>query len=638
MAIALSQHLGDYKPNDFDYVIIDEAHRAGAESYHKILNYFQPKFVLGMTATPTRTDGYDVYELFNHVIAYRITLQDALENEMLVPFHYYGIADLNIDGDTTDKFETFSKLTSEARVSHIIEKIEEYSVRKKDRKGLIFCSRNEEAKTLSAMFNERGYRTIAISGNSTDAERNKAIQQIEDGEIEYIFSVDIFNEGIDIPSINQIIMLRKTESAIVFVQQLGRGLRKDPSKDFTLVLDFIGNYQQNYLIPIALAGDKTYNKDNLRKVVKEGSSIIPGCSTVSFDRIAEKRIFKALDEGKFTSTKLIRSEYEDLHRLLGRIPSLIDFDSNESIDPMLIINKFGSYPAFLMRYEKSCPFSFTEAQLGYLKFISTKMASGKKAEDLRILKELVESRIIDNSNYTIKKQCALNAQSVIRTLTGKYSRNGQQLADETKGALVLSKDFEAALKSQHFRKCVLDVVSFGLNRAEKYYAISYKDTNFTLNQKYTREDVCRLLNWEKEPIYQNIGGYFHDKSTNTFPVFVDYEKDPSISVTTQYQDRFINDREIICISKSKRTLTSPEIINLGKADKINMRCFLFLRKNKEDKDNSTEFYFLGEMHPTGRFEQIKMADRKTNAVEIYYDLENPVRPDLYDYFLSSFNE
>ena len=123
-------------------------------------------------------------------------------------------------------------------------------------------------------------------------------------------------------------------------------------------------------------------------------------------------------------------------------------------------------------------------------------------------------------------------------------------------------------------------------------------------------------------------------------MFVNYEKDPDISITTQYHDRFVSDRKIICISKSKRTLESPEIKRLAQAaqGRQGMRCFLYLRKNKNDKDNSTEFYFLGEMHPTGQLEQIVMADGKTSAVEITYELEEPVRADLYDYFLSSFEE
>ena len=638
MVVQLSGKLDQVDPEEFDYIIIDEAHRCGAESYRKVLDHFKPKFVLGMTATPSRTDGYDVYSLFNHVIAYRITLQDALENDMLVPFHYFGIADLAIDEESVDDFELFSQLTSCARVDHIVGAIETYSVRRKhDRRGLVFCSRNDEARELSRLFNERGYSSVAISGQSSDADRDSAIAYLERGQIQYIFSVDILNEGIDIPSLNQIIMLRKTESAIVFVQQLGRGLRKDPSKDYTLVLDFIGNYQQNYLIPIALAGDHTYNKDNLRKVVKEGSSLIPGCSTISFDRVSEQRIFKALEQGKFGSAKFIRSEYDDLRRLLGRIPSLLDFDENDSVDPLLIISKYGSYQAFLQQYEPHAPFSFDAGKLAMLKFISTKMAAGKRKSDLDTLLSLIEDG--PERLETPSSRCAAEKmRSVVRTLSGEYSSAGQELIVRTEDGLVLSGRFEAALGDAAFRACVLDVIRFGIARAERDYADAYKDTDFVLNKKYTREDVCRLLRWSREPNYQNVGGYFHDTETNTFPVFVNYEKDPDISITTQYQDRFVSSRRIIAISKSKRTLESPEIVKLRHARENGMRCYLFLRKNKNDKDNGTEFYFLGEMHPTGCFEQIVMADGKTSAVEIEYDLETPVRADLYDYFLSDFDE
>lgn len=223
-------------------------------------------------------------------------------------------------------------------------------------------------------------------------------------------------------------------------------------------------------------------------------------------------------------------------------------------------------------------------------------------------------------------------------LSGEFSTRGEQLIREVDGKLVLDSRFETALSDPWFRNCVSDVIEFGLSRNEAAFAETYKDTDFVLNQKYTREDVCRLLRWAKEPNYQNVGGYFHDKETNTFPVFINYEKDPDISVTTQYEDRFVSDREIICISKSNRTLQSPEIGNLAHARELGMRCFLFLRKNKKDKDDGTEFYFLGEMHPTGHFEQIVMEDGSTSAVEITYDLETPVRADLYDYFLSSFDK
>lgn len=638
MVTALSKHLEEFDPHEFDYVIIDEAHRTGAQSYQKILDYFEPRFFLGMTATPSRTDGYDVYGLFNHVIAYRITLQDALDNEMLASFHYFGIADLDIEDEETDDFSLFAKLTSEERVRHVAAMIEEYSVLKEGRRGLIFCSRNEEAAELSKKLNDMGYRTCAISGETSEDSRNKTIAQLESGALEYILSVDILNEGIDIPSLNQIIMLRRTDSTIVFTQQLGRGLRKTADKEYTLVLDFIGNYQNNFLIPMALSGDRTYNKDTLRKVVKEGSTIIPGASTISFDEISEKRIFRALEEGRFSDTKLIRGEYENLKQILGRIPTLIDFDENEAMDPMILIRKFGSYAAFLQKYEEDYAGKFDTRKLNALKFISTKIATGKRAEDLIVLKKLVEKNDTSHCTYEPRDKMAAETISVARMLGGQYSKTGEELTVFENGIFVLAPWFAGALSDISFRAAVLDVIAFGLRRNAQLYSKLYKDTDFVLYEKYTREEICRLLRWEKEPNYQNIGGYFYDERTNTFPVFIDYEKDPTISITTQYEDRFISENRLIAISKSKRTLESPEIKRLMNNTTNKMRCFLFMRKNKDDADQGKEFYFLGEMHPTGEFKEITMADGATRAVEIGYELEEPVRADLYDYLTTNLDE
>ena len=192
MVEALRRHIDEFDPTDFDYIIIDEAHRSGADGYRAIVDHFKPVFFLGMTATPERTDGYDVYSLFNHVIAYRITLQDALENDMLSPFHYFGIADLQIDDEIFDDPRLFTMLCSQERALHIAEKIEEYSVDKKNRKGLVFCNKNEEAEALSKELNALGYRTLALSGKDSDKVRDEAILRLENGDIEYILSVNIF--------------------------------------------------------------------------------------------------------------------------------------------------------------------------------------------------------------------------------------------------------------------------------------------------------------------------------------------------------------------------------------------------------------------------------------------------------------
>ena len=298
-----------FERDAFDYIIIDEVHRAGAQSYQDIVDYFKPKFLLGMSATPERSDDFDIYEMFDHNIAYEIRLIQAMEYNLLCPFHYYGITDMTIDGIEIDDKSEFNILTSELRVDYIIEKINEYGYSGDHIHGLIFCSRKDECEKLSQLFNLRGYKTIALTGDSSEDMRQKAIDSLESNDensLDYIFTVDIFNEGIDIPKVNQVVMLRPTESAIVFVQQLGRGLRKNDSKEYVVIIDFIANYEKNFLIPVALSGQTNYNKDSLRQFVCEGSLMTPGASTIQFDQITEKRIYQSIDAANFTQVRLIK--------------------------------------------------------------------------------------------------------------------------------------------------------------------------------------------------------------------------------------------------------------------------------------------------------------------------------------------
>ena len=645
MCSSVAKHLSDFRPDEFGYIVIDEAHRTGSQGYQSIMSYFTPRFYLGMTATPNRTDGYDVFALFNHVIAFQITLQDALAEEMLAPFHYFGIHDLEIDDETVEDTALFGRLTSDERVRHITEKIEEYSVTKSNRRGLIFCNRNAEAEELSRKFNALGYRTTAISGQDSDEVRDVAISRLEAGELEYIFSVDIMNEGVDIPSLNQIIMLRRTDSAIIFIQQLGRGLRLDSGKEYALVLDFIGNYQSNFLVPIALSGDKTYNKDRLRRLVQEGDSVIPGCSTVSFDRISEARIYKAIDGGNFTSARFLKNEYLDLRQKLGKIPSLLEFDRNGSIDPLLIFKSSKSYHDFLSKCEPDYTVQFSSDQTKILRFISQKLAAGKRIEDLYLLRTLVEA---GHKGYRQMREAALRnyrvqlkdgaIKSAIAVLKGDFAtpKDFVSLLIDDGGSPRLTEAFATALHDAEFKRQILEMLDFGISRNRLDYAETYANTNFVLNAKYTYEEVCRLMNWEKNINAQSLSGYFYDEKTNTFPVFINYDKAPDISESIQYEDQFVSPSKLIAISKGKRTLRSPEIQHLQAWPGNGMKTYLFMRKNKDDKGGK-EFYFLGEMHPTGEFEAIKTKSGD-NAVEIEYELNTPVRQDIYEFMLSDLSE
>ena len=386
-----------FSKEEFDYIIIDEVHKAGANSYQELVNYFKPQFLLGMSATPERSDDFDIYKMFDYNIAYEIRLQQAMEYDLLCPFHYYGITDMTIDDHVIDDKSDFNLLVDEKRVDYVIDKINDYGYSGDRVHGLIFVSRKEEAHRLSEMFNQRGFNTCALTGEATEKQRQEAMDSLEsneDGSLDYIFTVDIFNEGIDIPKVNQVVMLRPTQSSIIFIQQLGRGLRKNNEKDYVVVIDFIGNYEKNFFIPIALSGNTNFNKDNLRRFVSEGNLIIPGASTIQFDEISKKRIFNAIDLARFNDIKYIKDSYKELKTKIGRIPELEDFEKYGAIDVQRIFqNKsLGSYHEFLKKYEKDYKVTFSKQEEDYLKFISTKLSSGKRVQELETIRLAIEKK------------------------------------------------------------------------------------------------------------------------------------------------------------------------------------------------------------------------------------------------------
>lgn len=477
----------------------------------------------------------------------------------------------------------------------------------------------------------------------------------EENRLDYIFTVDIFNEGVDIPEINQIIMLRPTESPIVFVQQLGRGLRKAEGKEYTVILDFIGNYKNNFMIPIALSGDRSYNKDNIRRYVLEGERIIPGASTIHFDEISKKRIFAAIDTANFSDIKLIKDNYFNLKNKLGHIPALQDFDRYGEMDVLRIFdnNSLGSYYKFLVKYEKEYQVRLSKIEEKVVEFVSKKLASGKRIHELALLNRMLtfghgligalQESLQTNYGQSMTRDCMENVVNIMTNEfpagTGKKTyeecvflekedRDGQE--NEYKTSTTMAQ----MLQNQEFYAILKELVEFGMERYRMYYSDHYQDTNLVLYQKYTYEDSCRLLNWENNEVPLNIGGYKLDKKTKTFPVFINYDKDDNISDTTKYEDHFINNSTLIAISKSGRNLESEDVQNFLKAKERGIDVHLFVRKNKDDKI-SKEFYYLGRMTASGETQVFTMPNTDKTAVEIEWLLDTPVREDIYQYIINS---
>lgn len=640
--------------DEFEIIVIDEAHRIGANSYQKLIQYFSPRLLLGMTASPERPDGFDVFKEFNHNIAFEIRLQQALEENFLCPFHYFGITDLEFEGEAINeetRLRDFSRLTCDTRVDYIIKQIEFYDHSGTSVNGLVFCSSKNEAQALSEKFNERGYFTLALTGEDSQEKREEAVNRLisknVEEKIDYIFTVDIFNEGVDIPEINQIIMLRPTESPIVFVQQLGRGLRKAEDKEYVVILDFIGNYKNNFMIPIALSGDRSYNKDNIRRYVIEGERIIPGSSTIHFDEISKKRIFEAIDNADFTDIKLIKENYTNLKNKLGHIPCLLDFDKYGEMDVLRIFDNksLGSYYKFLVKYEKEYKVRLSDNEEKVIEFISKKLANGKRIHELELLKiimtddnGLIQKLRSELQKYNIKTT-KNEERSVINILTNNFASGSSKntykdciFVEEFNDDYSISNVFAEMLKNEEFREILNELIEFGISRYNQNYKDRYKDTQLVIYQKYTYEDVCRILNWKNNEVPLNIGGYKYDKDTKTFPVFINYDKNEEINDTIKYEDHFESSNRLIAVSKSGRTVNSDDVQNFINAKERGISVELFVRKNKDDKI-SKEFYYLGRMNATGNVKEFVMPNTDKTAVEIEWILETPVKEDVYEYII-----
>lgn len=670
------EHLLQYEKDAFDCIILDEAHHVPADTYQKVMKHFTPKLWLGMTATPDKRDdnveGRNVYELFNYQIAYEIRLQQAMEENLLCPFHYFGITDLAIIGDDEETSRDFSTLTSDERVKHIIHQADYYGYSGDKVKGLIFCSSIKETEELSAKFNQmmnpstgQKFRTIALNGSASEQERQNAFERLamneeeatEDNQpLDYIFSVEILNEGVDIVEVNQVIMLRPTQSPIVFIQQLGRGLRKANGKEYVVILDFIGNYNNNFMIPIALSGDRTYNKDNIRRYIMEGGRVIPGASTVHFDEISRKRIFASVDNANFSDIKLIRENYTNLKNKLGRIPRLRDFDNYGEMDVIRIFdnNSLGSYYKFLVKYEKEYKVRLSQDEEKVIEFVSKKLANGKRIQELQMLKRMLAyahglsklglfAGLSEDMKGYGKDISQEQKKNIVNVMTNEFPAGASKktysqciFIEEEGTDYKPTKSFVQMMSNDEFNEILEELVEFGISRYERDYKNTYDQTDLVLYQKYTYEDVCRLLNWEQNEVPLNIGGYKYDKQTKTFPVFINYDKAEDISDTTKYEDHFVpgfRDR-LIAISKSGRSLQSEDVQNFLKAKERGIQVELFVRKNKDDKI-SKEFYYLGHMTASGNTKEFTMPNTEKSAVEIEWILDVPVREDIYEYIVNS---
>lgn len=639
-------HLDKFDKDAFEYIIVDEAHHATSPSYQKILTHFKSKFLLGMTATPERCDTGDVFEVFDHNLALEVRLHEALDLELIVPFHYFGITDIsgvdlsNIAID--DVVELSKRLKLNKRVDFIVEKMLFYGQDGQKRKALGFCVTIDHAMYMAQAFNQRGIPSTYLTGEHSVEQRKDIVARLEDEEdpLEVIFTVDIFNEGVDIPGINLVLMLRPTNSPIIFIQQLGRGLRKHEEKSFLTVLDFIGNHKKVFLIAIALSGSRYYDKDSLKVAVANGFGDIPGCTHIQMDRIAQENILAQLNTENFHTMKYLKEEYQAFKAMNGgRIPYLLEdyLKYDGAPNPIRFIEKEKTYLSFIQKVEKDerlVKLLIDEVFIKILKELSGKLPL-KRPHEFIIINYLttrdeisLEQAIKEIRKYVqqVEENSVVHAmQCLSRAYYDSVQiKNTINCFTYDKKLLVVTKAWKQIVEQKNYLIYIKDVVQYGL----RCYANTFGDTNygipfFKLYEQYQMVDAAKLS------LYNKIHSAFRGQGLLTngkeYFLFIDLHKEETIKESINYKDKFINQKYFQWQTPNSTAQSSERGKNIICNQERGIHLHLFVRKYKEIDGKVQPYIYIGRGN-TVQFEGEK-------PITIVLALEYLVPKSIYTEFI-----
>lgn len=340
--LSMKTHLLQFQPDEFDLVIVDEFHHAAADSYQRVLDYFMPKFLFGITATPDRNDNKDVYAICDGNVAFRIDFLDAIQQKWLAPFTYYGIYDdtdysqIRWLGNHYDEEQLLQAQLREELANKILYEWKD----KKQTRTIGFCSSIRQANYLSNFFNQKGYKTVSLHSQQVGLSRKNEIKKLSDGDIDAIFTVDLFNEGVDIPTVDTLLFVRPTESLTVFTQQIGRGLRLHQEKETCVIIDLIGNYR-NADIKLSLF-DTTPSEVGSKKI----NPTVPDFCQVNLD-VHVIDLLKEMITKKHPRRDKLLNAYSSLKYEQGDRPTYLDLHLKGAADSVQYRQEFKSYVGFL---------------------------------------------------------------------------------------------------------------------------------------------------------------------------------------------------------------------------------------------------------------------------------------------------
>lgn len=616
----MSANLEAFSPDEFDYIIVDECHHATAQTYKKIINYFKPEFLLGLTATPERMDNQDVFELFDQNVPYELRLRDAIINDLVVPFKYYGIRDQLIDYglNKAQERKLVAQLATVEHCDYISEQIEKYRQPGK-LKALAFCRSIQHARMMAETMGER-YKTAYLTGSNKLGERIRAYNDLQSDEkdLEILFTVDILNEGVDIPGVNMVLFLRPTESSTVFIQQLGRGLRKYTNKKYVTVLDFIGNsYKRSVQIAFALgslSNNLVMEKRLLHDLVKDDFSALELGAygvEINIDDLSKEEIIEYIEKENFNSVNYLKQDFFNFKKYINcsTYPKHMDYWNNDCAPDLIRFmnikinnRKTNSYYNFLKGMnEENIPY-FNDDQIGFINYLSEMLPLVRPYEFL-VFEALIHGEK-DIEAYTRNNISSFNEESykhAIRfMIENKYLNPDLTLNVELSNELIEYVD---------------DLLTYGITR----YNAEYKDCDedFILYHTYRVDQVHLKINDNPGNIMK--GTHIED---GIVYIFAGLKKDAKLEEHLKYNDRFIEPGIFqweceagLNQEKQNELIYSKEAV-------------VFVRKVKTENGITLPFTYVGK----GKLTNPRQTDNVKGSLLFDIILENEL-PDYLQYDL-----
>ncbi|WP_304206665.1 DEAD/DEAH box helicase [Peptostreptococcus russellii] len=581
----------------YDYIIIDEFHHAASKSYKSLLNHYKPKILLGLTATPERMDGKhnELYKIFNDRIASEIRLPEAIDRGLLCPFQYFGVTDIadlddikfsksTYDIKELENIYTMNKKISEKRADLIINSTEKYVSDINEVKGLGFCVSIKHAEFMSNAFNRRGIKSIYLTGESKSRERISAKEKLVNGEINFIFVVDLYNEGVDIPEVNTILFLRPTESMTVFLQQLGRGLRLADNKDCLTVLDFIANANKKYNFENKFLSLTKDREKSISTQIKEGFTSLPKGCYIKLEKKASEYIYNNIRNSISTKSGLllkIKSFKEDSELELN-LKNFIDF-YHMNIEDIYSKGSFyrllvtaGLRTDFDEEYEEEITNSFKKFMhidsRRFIKFLLRVLRSQEEADIKNLDKK--EIRLLNMFNVTMWHK--------------DFEKNN--FIDEFEGIRRLKKSKNMCKEFIEILEYKYETISF----VDKHVDLDF-DCPLDLHCNYTRDQILLAFDHMKPSNVREGVKYIEDKKVDIFFITLN-KSDKDYSPTTMYKDYSINEFLFHWQSQSNTSSSSKTGQRYINHRNMNSKVVLFVREHKNNKKlNIADSYtFLGK--------------------------------------------